>query len=545
MEFSTATASPSRANYIFTLTSPSVAADRADRPQQSSRYAVMIEGALVSIALTVIALVIHGYHPYAEDGGPYLSIVLKTLHPDLYPSSLQFASVFTRFSLFPGLISVLVRSTRLQPLTVNFLLYLFSIWTTLFAAWTIAVLSYSSRTARYGAVSLLALLLTLPIAGTSLLLMDPYVTARSISTPCGLFALAAMLHIARERHLGRGLPWISAAACLLCIMIAGLVHPLMAGYSGAYLVLVFVLSHSTKAKGFWLATLLCSLALVLAACLFHWGLPATPDSLEAARTRAYWFVQNWRWHEIAGLIIPLLVLAALISAYVPRMQQAARWMVGGAMAIGVTAILVSLAFVHENSSVDEVARLQPLRVFHVFYIITILALGAYAAVRLTMIRRWMPAVLFVLLGMAMFYVQSQTFPGSAHIECPWCAPQNDWERAFIWAREHTPRNARFALDANYITYSGEDAQYFSAIAERSALPDYVKDGGLAALFPSFADNWAVAQAAQAGLNQATDAERAAVLRPFSVQWIVLPASSKTGLPCPFSNWTVKICRIAL
>ena len=35
-----------------------------------------------------------------------------------------------------------------------------------------------------------------------------------------------------------------------------------------------------------------------------------------------------------------------------------------------------------------------------------------------------------------------------------------------------------ALDAQYITKPGEDAQGFRAIAERSALPDYSKDGGV-------------------------------------------------------------------
>ena len=84
---------------------------------------------------------------------------------------------------------------------------------TLFAAWLLAARCYKSREARGGAVALLAVWLTLPIAGTSLMLMDPYVTARSLSTPCGLLALVGALQFLlpglmegeRSRRRWRGL----------------------------------------------------------------------------------------------------------------------------------------------------------------------------------------------------------------------------------------------------------------------------------------------------------------------------------------------------
>ena len=40
-------------------------------------------GLMVSTALTVVALFVGGYHPYAEDGGVYLPGIIKILHPDL------------------------------------------------------------------------------------------------------------------------------------------------------------------------------------------------------------------------------------------------------------------------------------------------------------------------------------------------------------------------------------------------------------------------------------------------------------------------------
>ncbi len=78
-------------------------------------------------------------------------------------------------------------------------MYLASFSLTLFAAWVLASRCYASRESRAGAVALLAGWLTIPVAGTSLMLMDPYVTARSISTPCALLALVGALQFLLPR----------------------------------------------------------------------------------------------------------------------------------------------------------------------------------------------------------------------------------------------------------------------------------------------------------------------------------------------------------
>ncbi len=219
-----------------------------------------------------------------------------------------------------------------------------------------------------------------------------------------------------------------------------------------------------------------------------------------------------------------------------------------AIAAGITATSISLLFLHATSTSFEVARLQPLRVFRLVHAVMILILGALAgeyilATRLLVVRFLTAAALFLLLAGVMFYVQRCTFPASSHIEFPWIMPRNGWEEAFVWARQNTPRQALFALDAHYITYPGEDAQYFSAIAERSALPDYSKDGGLAAIAPQYAQDWAVAQAVQTGLNGETDTQRLLALQRLPVDWIMLLAAARTAFPCPFSNSSAKVCRI--
>ncbi|WP_433983271.1 hypothetical protein RBB78_17865 [Tunturiibacter empetritectus] len=149
--------------------------------------------AVLVTALTFLALLIHGYHPYAEDGGIYLPEIKRLLDPALYPYGAEFVVGHLRYSVFAPLMAGLVRESRLSLEMVLLLVHLASFWMTLFAAWLLAARCYASREARGGAVALLTVWLTIPIAGTSLMLMDPYVTARSISTPCALLALVGTL----------------------------------------------------------------------------------------------------------------------------------------------------------------------------------------------------------------------------------------------------------------------------------------------------------------------------------------------------------------
>jgi hypothetical protein len=157
--------------------------------------------------------------------------------------------------------------------------------------------------------------------------------------------------------------------------------------------------------------------------------------------------------------------------------------------------------------------------------------------------RWVAVML--LLGGVMLAAQRGAFPDSNHLELPWSAPRNPWVQAFLWVRGNTPRDALFALDADYINAPGQDAQSFRAIAERSALPDYSKDGGEASITPDLSQEWAIGQAAQQGLSsrQETDAQRTAALSPFGVSWVVLEAGATTNFDCRYRNAAVTVCRL--
>ena len=189
------------------------------------------------------------------------------------------------------------------------------------------------------------------------------------------------------------------------------------------------------------------------------------------------------------------------------------------------------------------AKVQPLRSFQIVYVVMLIVLGAALGefvLRRSAVR-WMAAL--ALLGGVMVVVERMTYPDSGHLELPGLAPSNEWEKAFLWVRQNTPVDALFALDADYEDEPGEDTQGFRAIAERSALPDFSKDGGVAAIRSGLTEEWVAGQRVQAGLSEESDAERVAALGPAGVTWVVLQRGASTALQCPFINARVKVCRV--
>ena len=499
--------------------------------------------------LTLSSLVIHGYHPNAEDGGLYAAGIKHLLDPTLYPYSRDFVEAHLRFSFFAPAIAALVRLTHLRLGTLLFALYLASVAATLTSVWLLARRCYTSVTAHIGATALTAAWLTLPVAGTSLILVDPHLTARSISLPCTLFALVAAIDLSRATT--RGTKLRSFVVCMASLLLAALAHPLMAAYAvGDVIVLGCILSSVPGVKR-WGAAALCLLTFAAAGIVQAFSPHESSDYVRVAITRYYWFLSRWRWYEIVGLVAPLLILAAVASvkrkgAYDPHSRPEIadrRALAQVAVASGLTAIFVALAFAHEVSAAHLVARLQPLRAFQTIYMLMILVLGAALGEHLLHRKIWHWLGTFALLGSIMFYVQRGTYPSSPHIEWREGASPNQWQQAFSWIKIHTPVNARFALDATYISQPGEDAQSFRAIAERSVLPDYSKDGGEASITPTLSAAWTAGQLAQRHLDSETDAERVTALRPFNVDWIVLQQHTQTAFACPFQNGTVKVCQL--
>ena len=501
-------------------------------------------------ALTLLALLLHGYHPYAEDGGVYMPEIKRLVDPNLYPARAGFVAGHLRFSVFAPMVAMMVRLFHSRVETMLFFLYLASLWLTLLAAYQLAARCYVTREARYGAVTLLAVWITLPIAGTSLMLMDPYVTARSLSTPCALFALLGALGYLQSSHTAERPRRRGLVLCAASLAAALAFHLLMGVYALGSVLLLFAWMTPNRMLRVW-GTIGLAAASVAAAAGFVWMAPAESRTYkQIVLTRDYWFLAQWRWYEWVGVIAPLAILSYFAFRRLPEGGMARQSLARMAFTAGSIALVVASVFARPSMQTHLVARLQPLRIFQLVYIVMILVLGATLGERFLRRKLWRWIGAFALLGAAMMGAEWVTFASSNHIELPRRgsgrganAERNAWEQAFFWISRNTPVDAVFALDAHYITQPGEDAQGFRAIAERSVLPDYSKDGGVVTNKPELAAAWLRGVQAQTGLNTEPDAFRLAALKPLGVSWVVLDSRAATDFVCGYANAVVKVCRL--
>ncbi len=475
--------------------------------------------------LTPVVLLVHGYHPLADDGAVYVTGIKKLANPVLYQTDAVFALSPTRLSIFAPVLAWLLRWGHIPLPALLLVCHVASIFLFLLGSWKVAAQIFPEDRARWGAVLLAICCFTLPVAGTSLSIMDPYVTARSFSTPFTLFALSALLD---EQ-------WVPTA---LWLVLAAFLHPLMACYAAIALVALGL----TRRRKWRSLGLLAVLGWVLCAVIFIATRHADPSVAynRAALSRSYFFLSSWQWFEYPGLLMPLLLLG--IAGASRRVPWPARALAIAATILGGCALLASMCFVHRSGSL-LLPRLQVLRAFHFVYLAGVLLAGGFLA---TQGRRHKSVltVLYLALLLIMFAAQRQTYPASSHVEWPGLTPRNPWQQAFLWIRANTPEDAIFALDNDYIECPGEDAQGFRATAERSAVADYFKDGGIASNFREAAVPWWQGSQATAGLNSATDEQRFDRLRPRGVAWILLPAQANTAFSCPFTNASVRVCRLS-
>ncbi len=488
------------------------------------RFPYAGDSPLATIALlTPAVLLVHGYHPLADDGAVYVTGIKKLANPGLYRSDAVFATSPTRFSIFAHVLAPLVHWSSLPVLLL--VCHVASIFLFLLGARQVATRIFSDRRMCWGAVLLSACCFTLPVAGTSLSIMDPYATARSFSTPLSLFAVAALL----DENWAGSILWLGLTTLL---------HPLMAGYTA-----ISMLTLALARRKMWHALgLMFAMGWLLTAVIFLAAHHADASLAynRAALSRSYFFLSSWRWYEYPGLVVPLLLVG--FAGFRSRLPWPARALAMTAALAGSWALITSLCFVHRSGSL-LLARVQVLRAFHLVYITGVLLAGGMLG-RLTRQHMRAIAVLCLLVSGALFAGQRLTYPQSNHVEWPGLKPRNLWREAFLWIRANTPSDAIFALDNDYIESPGEDAQGFRATAERSAVADWFKDGGIASNFREAAALWWQGSTATEQLNQASDEQRLARLLPLGVTWIVLPVQASTGFPCPFTNARVRVCRLS-
>ncbi len=470
------------------------------------------------VLLTVAALFVHGYHPWAEDAEIYLPGVEKLLNPQLFPFNAQFFQSHAHLTLFPNLIASSVRLSHLPLPYALFFWHLVSIFLLLYACWELAGKCFDNRVARYAGVALVAVLLTLPVAGTALYIMDEYLNPRNLTAFVGVLAIAKFL----DRK------YVAAA---LLLVFGAAIHPLMSAFAISF---CFLLIFMEKFEDGWR----------VAACLLPFGFLDPPSTAyhQVAISHSYHYPMRWQWYEWLGVIGPIVILwwfsRVARSRRMRNLELMSRALVVYEIVFVAAALVVSVP-----SRFESLARLQPMRSLHLFYIMFVLFAGGMLGQFVLKNHWWRWLALFLPLGAGMFYGQRSLFPASAHIEWPGSSPRNPWVQAFEWARDNTPTDAIFALDPYHMHIRGEDENGFRAIAQRSMLADGVKDSGAVTMFPPMAEMWLEQVQSQNGWQkfQAQDFRR--LQAQYGVNWVVLQQTGLADLHCPYENLTVKVCQV--
>jgi hypothetical protein len=471
------------------------------------------------LLLTLGALAVHGYHPYAEDAEIYLPGIKKLLHPALYPAGTEFFESHASLTLFPNLIAASVRFTHIPFDYAIFIWHLASIFLLLLACWQFGGVCFGTVRARWGAVALIASLLTLPVAGTALYLMDQYLNPRNLAAFAAVFAVTRVL----EKKYARAAAWIIFAAA---------VHPLMASFAIAFcVVLIFI--EKIKKPAFAMAAVF---------PFTNFFAPPTAAYREAMRFHISHFLPQWQWYEWLGLIAPFAVLIWLGRIARLRNLKNLERVCHAAVVYEFVYFVIALVIAIPQRF-EALARLQPLRSLLLVYIFMLMAIGGLVAEYILKDRvvRWL--LLFLPICVGMFIAQRQLFPSTAHIEWPWAAPKNQWEQAFLWIRQNTRVDATFAIDPFYMEAEGEDRIGFRALTERSRLADANKDSGAVAMFPPLAAEWWEQFQAQKDWPHFSDVDFLRLQEKYRVSWLILQVHAGTGLSCPYKNSAVAVCKI--
>jgi hypothetical protein len=184
-----------------------------------------------------------------------------------------------------------------------------------------------------------------------------------------------------------------------------------------------------------------------------------------------------------------------------------------------------------------------MRFLHLIYFFLVLVAGGVLGKFIIKASVWRWALFLLVANVGMFSTQRLLFADSEHLELPGRPTSNPWLQAFAWIRQHTPQDAYFALDPNYMAAPGDDYHSFRALAERSQLADAIKDTAVVTQVPQLGPEWAREVNALAGWNhfQLADFER--LKTEFGVDWVLVSYPPPVGLACVWHNDPLSVCRI--
>jgi hypothetical protein len=270
--------------------------------------------------------------------------------------------------------------------------------------------------------------------------------------------------------------------------------------------------------------------------------PPSPEWRRALSTRTYYFLSRWTWYEWLGALAPLLLFWLLWRIASKRGETKLARLSLAIFAYGLFQQIVALAVLGVPALV-RLTPMQPMRFLHLIYVFLCLIGGGMMGRYLLKTQVWRWAIFLVVANGGMFFAQRQLFAGTDHLELPSRATSNPWLQTFDWIRTNTPEDAYFALDPHYMAAPGEDYHSFRALAERSMLTDAIKDTAVVTQVPNLAAVWHDQQAATAGWAHFQFADFERLKSQFGVDWAVVSYPPPDGLPCPWHNGSISVCRI--
>jgi hypothetical protein len=488
------------------------------------------------LGLVAASLVIHGYHYGIEDEAIYLPAIKAHLNPALYPHDAAFFKPQTKPMLFDNLVAGTAKILRAPVDCTVFSYYLATLLAFYAGVWALASTLFPGSKGRLGGLLLIGTLLTMPVAGTCVFIVDQHLHPRTLATALILCAAALVARRTPEEPLRTH----DYALVVLLLTGAAVIHVQMAFY-GALFVAALLLPK--RWATLWLMLLAGALAITLAWVIVpQYG----PEWQEASRTRTQHYLMQWEWYEWLGAVAPSFLLWGMA-----RLARRRGLLAASAVALR-TAFYAAVSFVAAcvitiPPQMERLTPFQPLRMLHLTYIVMLLLAGALLAEIVLKDKLWCWALLLLAIAAGMSFAQFESFPHSHHIEWPERATGNDWVDAFHWVKINTPVDAYFALDPHYMSSPGEDFHGFRGLAERGQMADWDKDAGVALLFPRLAQRWWREAHTLDNWKDFTAADFHHLHEQFGVGWTVLPMKdAPPGVAlsdCVWHNSSVMVCKV--
>lgn len=498
---------------------------------------------LLFAVLTVVGLLVHGYHYGIEDQAIYLPGIKQAIDPSLYGHDSVFFQPQTQPTLMTKLVALSETSTGMATDTVVLAWQVLSIYAFLLGCWMIAARIFPSDRARLGALAMITSLFTLPVAGTALYLVDQYLHPRALASAFILIAAALVMPVSA----GAGKPAARkpgaarVVGALVLVFCAATLHIMMA-FFGVMLITLMLLPLGS------LFQRPAAPVVALGLPFMTFFQPGSAGWAEAARTRSQHYLMRWEWYEILGVVAPIFVVWCFLRIAERKQLPALRalcirtmWLAAIGLAGGIAITL--------PPRLERLTPFQPLRSFHLVYIMMFLIAGGLLGEYVLKDKTWRWVVLFVPICAGMFIAQRDLFGFSSHIEWPGRKSTNAWVEAYDWVKVNTPKNAYFALDPRYINYPGDDSHGFRGLAERSELADWGKDPGVVSLFPKAAGRWHDEVHALDGWETFSSKDFHRLKVQFGVDWMIVAspvgkfASPAQPAVCAYRNEAVCVFKI--